>query len=61
MKKIQVRVIVGSGSTQISIEAIYDDISGFTYSDSGFYTFYEKKHKDILTVFSCLRAVTGIS
>ena len=46
MKKIQVRVIVGSGSTQVLTETIYDDISGFTYSESGFYTFYDKdKHE----------------
>ena len=46
MKKIQVRVIVGSGSTQVLTETIYDDISGFNYSESGFYTFYDKdKHK----------------
>ena len=45
MKKIQVRVIVSSGSTQILTETIYDNISGFNYSE-GFYTFRDNNSNE---------------
>lgn len=46
MKKIQVRVIVGFGSSQIFSETIFNNITDFTSSSSGYYFFIDENNKN---------------
>ena len=46
MKKIQIRVIVSSGSTQVLTETIFNNITDFTSSSSGFYFFIDEDNKN---------------